>query len=245
MGASNKSGGNHTFYSVKTEKDEHDEKYQWPFFYKMVKSQNEWVRGDRYSTYSGKITGINVEEYEYKGKQFKLILIIEDEGETAKIDFPFTSMCRSLINTLCSVETFEVPVELSLYATPNQDAKRKPYSNCVLRQNDEMIRWRFDPKQLPKGEKIGTPSGGEVTDYFKANAYYARLVREVVMKSLAMNTALVRKSETKPEEKPAPAQEQSAGAPFPDAPFPPTGDAKPQGQQPEAGDTESFDDLPF
>lgn len=120
------------------------------------------VNGDRV-LHPG-IEGKLVRVYEQKGKMkdetpfHKLVLDLEDNGETYAVAFGMTSSAaRNIINSLLTVDELYGWLKLRSY-------QKDGYNKLYLEYNHNKTEWKFAPTEFPKAEAILLQSGKPAKD---------------------------------------------------------------------------------
>jgi hypothetical protein len=133
---------------------------------------------ERESTVSGNLIAIEPKEFKWENKLIKSVTAtLVDNDQIYFLTIPYSSLGRGLMNTLLSLKTFD-NVEIGLYQTKAKTPNGKTYPASAVRQNGELIRWKFDLAQLPQPEEI-TFKGEKMRDFSKQEAFFAEQINEL------------------------------------------------------------------
>ena len=145
-----------------------------------------------YTSIEGLLTELDIVDEEYKGKEYRKIVlfILDDEGETWKLGFPLES---GYGNAFCSIAPgidFKKPVKIS-GGQKDLDNGMK-YGVIFIKQpterteTGEWIEWKSlkwfyksDSPDIPRGEKKKDRSG-EYTDYSERNDFFHEMLIEKI-----------------------------------------------------------------
>lgn len=143
---------------------------------------------------SGNLTKIDIKEREIKGQKSKhVILYIQDAeaSETYYIDFSYRISTRSLFNSLLSLKDNK-NIELSIYRS------KKGYESFSLRQNGELVSWKYGLEDLPQAEQIKDKKGAIVkTDFSEVNDFFENELRTLATAIFGEKKAAAAKSDAK------------------------------------------------
>lgn len=144
---------------------------------------------EREYSVSGNLIGVEPKEFNWQGKIIKSVsATLTDGDQIFFVTIPYSSLGRSLMNSLLSLKDF-VDVEIGLYQTKPKTEGGKTYAQASLRQAGEIVRWRFEQKDLPQPEEI-TFKGEKMRDFSKTEAFLAAQLNELnkVIKAKAPRT---------------------------------------------------------
>lgn len=103
---------------------------------------------------SGRLIKIEHKVTEWEGKKFENInYFLKDNNEIYVISFPFSIATRAFFNATLSLTSFE-GLSIGTYMTRPKENGGKSYPALSLRQNDELMRWKFELKDLPKVQEV-------------------------------------------------------------------------------------------
>lgn len=133
---------------------------------------------ERESTVTGNLIGIEPKEFTWQGKVIKSVNVtLVDNDQIYFISVPFSGLGRGLMNSFLSLKTFD-NVEIGLYQTKAKVAGGKTYAGSSLRQNGELIRWKFDQKQLPPADEV-LFKGEKMRDWTKQESFLCDQINEL------------------------------------------------------------------
>lgn len=150
-----------------------------------VNKNEKTVHEEFYSAVSGRIVDISTKEHKDFGK-FWLVKIQDDDGETAVLQFNYSSgYANSFLKALPNVD-FSQPVKLSP-KLEEKDGKKK--TTLFLNQNDTPIKWAFtkeEPNGLPALKQVKVK--GKITwDDSDVMEFLERMVNEDIKPQLSMS----------------------------------------------------------
>jgi hypothetical protein len=148
---------------------------------------------------SGNLTLLQFKVREWKDKKSNhVVVFLKDTqaNETYYIDFPYRMSSRALFTAILSLENPN-NLELSIYKS------KKGYESYALRQNDEMVKWRYEIADMPAPDVIKDKKGEVVkTDFSEIDAFFEKNLKEFASKVLG-NRATAPAADTKDEAPPA------------------------------------------
>ena len=163
------------------------------------------------STVSGNLIAIEPKEFKWENKLIKSVTAtLVDNDQIYFLTIPYSNLGRNLMNTLLSLKSFN-DVEISLYQTKPKTPNGKTYPASAVRQNGELVRWKFELSQLPQPEEI-TFKGEKMRDFSKQETFFAEQIAEL-NKIVKTNPPVATK--TAPEEAPVSLTDDEDG----DVPF--------------------------
>lgn len=103
---------------------------------------------------SGRLVKIEHKVTEWNGQKIENInYYLKDNDELYIVQFPFGIASRAMFNATLSLTSFE-GLEIGTYMTKPKTPGAKTYPAITIRQNGEMVRWKFDLKDLPKVQEV-------------------------------------------------------------------------------------------
>lgn len=133
---------------------------------------------DRENTVSGTLIGIEPKETKWEGKLIKSVnATLTDGDQIFFVTIPYSALGRSLMNAMLNLKTFN-DVEIGLYQTKPKTDGGKTYASVSLRQAGEIIRWKFDSKDLPPPKEIEF-KGEKMRDYTETENFFAAQLKEL------------------------------------------------------------------
>jgi hypothetical protein len=141
---------------------------------------------DRENTVSGTLIGIEPKETKWEGKTIKSVnATLTDTDQIYFVTIPYSTLGRNLMNSLLNLKTFN-DVEIGLYQTKPKTDGGKTYPSVSLRQAGEIIRWRFETKDLPAPKEIEF-KGEKMRDYTETENFFSAQLKELnnIIKSKA------------------------------------------------------------
>lgn len=123
---------------------------------------------------SGDLIKLELKDREYNGKVTKhAILLIKDGADTYYLDLTYRIATRSLFNALLSLPN---PKGISIGYYEN----KKGFEAFSVRQNDVVVKWKYEIADLPKADVIKDKKGEVVkTDYSEVDAFFEDNLREL------------------------------------------------------------------
>lgn len=133
---------------------------------------------ERESTVSGNLIGIEPKDFNWQGKTIKSVNVtLTDNDQIYFISLPFSNLGRGLMNSFLALKKFD-NVEIGLYQTKPKVAGGKTYPAGSLRQNGEMVRWKFSQDQLPIADEI-VFKGEKMRDWTKQEDFLCEQLKEL------------------------------------------------------------------
>lgn len=135
---------------------------------------------------SGTLIGVEPKEFTWEGKVIKSVSVtLTDADQIYFVTVPYSNLGRGLMNSLLNLKEFN-DVEIGLYQTKAKVDGGKTYPATSLRQAGEIIRWRFEQKDLPQPKEI-IFKGEKMRDFTEQEAFFASQLTELnkVIKSKA------------------------------------------------------------
>lgn len=144
-----------------------------PYFQVTEKIDGKWtVVSSSENFVSGKITSVAHKVSTYENEDYDSFTIFLEDGDDAfLLDLRPTMLNRSLINSLLSLTDLETPVSIQLYTSKNG------YPSVALRQNDELIKWKYSLDEQPKPITVMF-KGKEQRDYTPIDKFFVEKVTE-------------------------------------------------------------------
>lgn len=145
----------------------------------VVKTRDEagkFAEVDKVFDIGGNLIKVEPQKTEWQGKTIESMLInLVDGDDFYAISFPYGIATRAFFNALLSLKTFE-GLEIGTYMTKPKSEGGKSYPAIALRQNGELIKWKYSLDDLPKVKEI-TFKGQTMRDYSETDAFFnAQLV---------------------------------------------------------------------
>lgn len=122
----------------------------------------------------GDLIRIEFKEREFKDKQTKhAVLYIRDGKETYHLDLTYRISTRSLFNAFLSLEDAK-NLKISYYLS------KKGFESFAVRQGDELVKWKYELKDLPVAEVIKDKKGVVIkTDYSDVDQFFENKLIEL------------------------------------------------------------------
>lgn len=161
MGLSNKTN---EFKFINITNDDADDQR---FFGLMDKKGDDWIVIDKFRNFDGNLLDIASGSYNYeKGKktitQPKVTLTFNSNDQSYKIDMNYNYLTRSVLNSLCSIESFggrEVSLTLD---------RKGDFDKCYVNLDGEKTSWKYANSDLPLQDgKRNTQFNDAITDMIK------------------------------------------------------------------------------
>jgi hypothetical protein len=149
-----------------------------PYFEVKHKNGDKWeLLSEKATRVSGNLIGVQHKENEHNGQTIKSVnLTFQDANEVYFVSVGYGYLGRGLFNMLLSLKTF-TGVEISLYKTKGKGDK-EGFHTASLRQNGELVKWKFELKDLPEIKKIKI-KGQMVGDTEAIDAFYENQIKEL------------------------------------------------------------------
>ncbi len=122
------------------------------------------------TTVRGNLIGLEVKSFDYQGDPIRSVNVTLQDGE--EIDFvtiPTNFVGRSIMNSLTNLQAFE-NVSISLYNSKPKAGTDKVYASASLRQNDELVKWKYSLTDLPAPDSV-IFKGKKQSDYSKQDSF--------------------------------------------------------------------------
>lgn len=129
---------------------------------------------------SGTLIGVEPKETVWQGKTIKSVnvtLVDNTAGEIYFITVPYSNLGRGLMNSLLGLKSF-ADIEIGLYQTKPKTDGGKTYPAVSLRQAGEIIRWRYDQKDLPPANEI-VFKGEKMRDWTAQEDFFSDQLKEL------------------------------------------------------------------
>ena len=103
----------------------------------------------------------------------------EELKEVYSCEFGFSMMTRSFFNSLLNLNTFN-NLKVGIYRDKNG------YDKLSLRQDDEMVKWKFQMTEIPEIETM-LFKGKELKDYDKVDTFFLSKLQEKFGQTITEN----------------------------------------------------------
>jgi len=170
---------------------------------KIISSVNG--QKEEYTSVEGMLTELDIVDEEYKGKEYRKIVlfITDDEGSEWKLGFPLESGYGNAFCSLALNINYSQPVKIS--GGIKEMENDKSYGMLFIRQHDENGNWKNlkwyytkESKEVPTGVRAKDRSG-EYWDFTERNDFFHRLLIEKIRPAILGNLNGVAKSQSKPK----------------------------------------------
>lgn len=190
LGTNKNQGNNNKLIILKLSRKDKDNGLTY-FKVTEKNSEGKWEESTNTSVsdVGGTVTKVEVKREEYKGKPYeKYLVYLQDDSvnETYLLDLRLNNATRGLFNSLLNLETYEnIVIE---YAE-----NKKGFETLYVKQNGEVVDWKFSLDQQPKGEEINVKSeDGTILEtkvsYHKLEKFYKEQI-DVLSKAVAASRA--------------------------------------------------------
>lgn len=170
IGKSNQNSGKNVHY-VKVVKTDENKKKVAPYFSFRNKQEDGTYKELRDTAFSGNLTEVKTEDYEYQGQVTpQAILRVEDGNDVYLLSLLYNFTSRSLLNSLLSLGTNTKGLNFNVYETKKND-KGDTFAALALWQGDTMIKWFYQKDELPAIEKISIKGKKDLTDSSKLDDF--------------------------------------------------------------------------
>jgi len=157
---------------------------------------------ERENTVTGTLIGLEPKETVWQGKTIKSVsATLTDNDQIYFLTIPYSNLGRGLMNSLLNLQSFN-DVEIGLYQTKPKVEGGKTYPAVSVRQGGEIVRWKYENKDLPPPEEIKF-KGEIMRDFSKLESVLAEKLKE--FNKVIKNTAPVKTKEAVSAESSAPA----------------------------------------
>jgi hypothetical protein len=160
---------------------------------------------EEFNTLEGKIVSLDILDEEYKGKEYRKIIIDvqDDEGTVWRLGFPLESGYGNAWCSLAMNVDFTKPVQIS--GGTKEMENERTFGVMFVRQLDETGKWQAvkwfytkESKEVPHGVKAKDRSG-EYWDFSERNDFFHHLLIDTVLPAINGAVNGVAKSEGKPK----------------------------------------------
>lgn len=171
MGLKQETAGNNSFVTIVWLKKWDDEKLNF-----LVK---KWDSEEKWNVLTGELEKIELSSYEYEWQKRDTVKItIADVTEKYVISTAFTTIAKSLLNSLASAETFW-QLELKLYVN------KKGYNSIYVANDNTRLEWKYTIEELnSKVDKIQKKNGEVVMDYSELDEFYKNTVVKQIQETI-------------------------------------------------------------
>lgn len=170
-------------------------------FVAFEKVDEKWVKKDTFSQVTGSIKSVEIHEDTFEGnvkRSVKVFLKDEEASETYLLDLRLNILNRSLLNSLINLNKPN-DVNISVYQN------KKGFAASTIRQDGEMVGWKFQWDDVPKPVDINHPKTGkklqsdyaEVDEFFLTNV--EKWAKELGVWKVAQDSKSVASSESAPK----------------------------------------------
>lgn len=127
---------------------------------------------------SGTLIGVEPKETKWEGKIIKSVNVTLTDGDQIFfVTVPYSNLGRGLMNSLLNLKAFN-DVEIGLYQTKPKTDGGKTYPATALRQAGEIVRWRYEQKDLPPPEEI-VFKGEKMRNFESQEIFFAAQLKEL------------------------------------------------------------------
>lgn len=154
---------------------------------------------------SGNLIGVEPKETKWEGKVIKSVNVTLTDGDQIYfVTVPYSNLGRGLMNSLLALKKFN-DVEIGLYQTKPKADGGKTYPATSLRQEGEIVRWRYSLAELPAPKEI-VFKGEKMRDFTAVEDFMAEQLKE--LNKVIKATAPVQTAEATVPAAPAPVSEE-------------------------------------
>ena len=147
---------------------------------------------EREDTITGTLIGLEPKETVWQGKTIKSVSATLTDGDQIYfLTIPYSNIGRGLMNSLLNLQAF-TDVQIGLYQTKPKTEGGKTYPAVSVRQADQIVRWKYENKDLPPPEEIKF-KGEIMRDWSKMEAFMADKLKE--FNKVIKNTAPAKSKE--------------------------------------------------
>ena len=138
---------------------------------KKDKETGKWNNDvDKCSFIEGRLDSVFHREWEYEGDPMHTVtLYLVDNEERYKVDLTLTILVRGLLNSLMNIDKNKA-IHMSVYEVEGDDHKKR--ARIALRQNDELVSWKYSREELPEPKEYRDEKGKLIKrDWTKSNDF--------------------------------------------------------------------------
>ena len=170
--------------------DEKIVKIKWLNKWELEPHFEVYGSDEKFTNFSGSIVWAELSTYEYEGKPRDVFVLhmVDNEWEKYKLSASFTQLSRSLLNNLCSMQNYN-SIELSLYVkgTIWQDGKGYTNPRIAVKQNWQLVSWKYKMDEVPKAEAIKNSKWDIIAnDYTAVDEFWKGKVKDIAV--ISQNT---------------------------------------------------------
>ena len=136
---------------------------------------------ESFTNVMGLITDLDIVDEEYKGKEYRKIVlfITDDETNTWKLGFPLESGYGTAFCSMAHNLDFSKPADIS--GGIKEMENDKSYGMMFIKQDGKNLKWFYtkESPEVPKGVKARDRSG-EFWDYSARNDFFHKMLIEEI-----------------------------------------------------------------
>ncbi len=128
----------------------------------------------------GNLLAIESRKTVFQGKTIKSTSVtLQDGDQIYFVTIPNSMLGRGILNRLINLKAF-TNVQIGLYASKPQSEGEKSFHRASVRQDDEIVNWKYTFEQLPEAPQIKKASGEVLgRDYDALDAFFEKEVAEL------------------------------------------------------------------
>lgn len=174
MGAKNNEGTKMTFWKM----DARTQDGRTPIFVKVEKVDGSWRDTEKFNTLFGTVVDIEHKQYEFEGemKHQAIIVLADKDGLRDKVQCGFNQCTYNLLNSLAGSD-LSAEMEMTIATKTDKDTG-KVWPAIYVEFGGQKSTWKYDPKELPKSEKVKVGSK-EYTDDTKVVEFFINVIAEI------------------------------------------------------------------
>lgn len=120
----------------------------------------------------GNLIGLEIQSFDYQGDAIKSVrLTLQDDKEIDFVTIPTSFLGRSICNSLLNLTAYD-NVSISLYNSKPKKEGDKVYASASIRQNDEIVRWKYSQSEVPQAKVIGELKGKKIIDWSPVDNFF-------------------------------------------------------------------------
>lgn len=166
-----KNGDSGPLFILKPISKDKEKKAVKPYYEISQNVNGEWTTSEdkTINTVTGRLVKVESVEEEYKGdKYFRARIYLRDGLEGYMINCRLNISCRSMLNSLFSLSSFE-DISVKYYRTKND------YEAFYVSQAGEKVPWKFETTDLPAAKEV--PFKGTVMrDFTDVDAFFVEQI---------------------------------------------------------------------
>lgn len=183
MGANKGSNDSVRFFKLIAKADKANIEEKKAIVEVVKNNKGEYIHGEWFGSISGFITSMSVKSFEFEGvPKEKFIMVVEDSDDACQIEFTNSIAAQGIINSMLNADLTR-KVEIGAYIN------KSGYVGTSIRYSgdSENIKWKIEPKDLPKPVPYKSPGGKEMTDNTNVLSFWRNSFLEISKRAVKEN----------------------------------------------------------